>query len=60
MAGNFFIAWSEHEGDYGAWWPDSYPVEFRVGADGKVSEVGIKWHESLQDNQKIWLKRVNE
>jgi Domain of unknown function (DUF3471) len=59
ISGDFFIAWAEHHGDFGAWWPDSYPVEFRIGADGKVVEIGIKWEEKLKDGEKIWLRRVD-
>ena len=48
--------------DFGALLPDVYPAEFRIGEDGKVSEVGIGWEEEMlgKEEEKIWLRRVEE
>jgi hypothetical protein len=35
-----------------------YPAEFRIGADGKVKEVGIRWEQEMGE-EKIWLRRVD-
>lgn len=59
ISGEFFIVRSQHLEDFGALFDDIYPVEFRIGADGRVKEVGIGWEESME-NKKIWLRRATE
>lgn len=54
---DFFLVKADWFGDFAAFYPDVYPAEFRVGADGRVAEVGIRWEPSMRDN-KIWLKKV--
>jgi hypothetical protein len=44
-SGEYFIVRSNHVEGFGALFPDVYSAEFRIGADGKVSEVGIGWEE---------------
>jgi len=53
-----FVITSNWHGDFAAYYPDKYPAEFRIGADNKVSEVGIGWEASM-GKEKIWLKRVS-
>ena len=55
---DFFVITSNWHGDFAAYYPDKYPAEFRIGADNKVSEVGIGWEASM-GKEKIWLKRVS-
>lgn len=57
VSGEFFIARSKAVMDFGALFDDVYPVEFRIGADGKVRDVGIGWEENM-NGEKIWLRRV--
>jgi hypothetical protein len=58
VSGEFFTVNSEHVADFGALFPDVYSAEFKIGADGRVSEVGIAWEEEMGE-EKIWLKRVD-
>ena len=62
VSGEYFIVKSKHVEDFGALFPDVYPAEFRIGADGKVSEVGIGWEKEMlgKEEEKIWLRRVEE
>lgn len=53
---DFFLIRSHFNADYGAFWPAIYAAEFRVGADGKVTQVGIAWEEEMA-GEKIWLDR---
>jgi hypothetical protein len=55
---DYFLIRSSWFGDFAAWFPDVNPAEFRLGADGKVSEIGIRWEPRLGD-RKIWLKKVD-
>jgi Domain of unknown function (DUF3471) len=57
VSGEFFVARSKHSGDFGELFDDIYPVEFKIGSDGKVKEVGVRWEESM-GTEKIWLSRV--
>ena len=57
VSGEFFVARSKAYVDFGALYDEVYLVEFRIGADGKVEEVGVAWEESM-DGEKIWLRRV--
>lgn len=59
ISGDFFIAKSKHLEDFGALFDDVYQVEFRIGADGRVTAVGIRWEESM-GKEKIWLQRVSD
>jgi hypothetical protein len=45
-------------GDLNALFPDMYPAEFRIGANGKVKEIGIRWEQEMGE-EKIWLIRVD-
>ncbi|KAH8700965.1 beta-lactamase/transpeptidase-like protein [Talaromyces proteolyticus] len=56
VSGEYFVIKSEHEGDYGAFFPETYPAEFRVGTDGNPYELGIGWNKQMKE--KIWLKRI--
>jgi hypothetical protein len=56
-SGEFFSARAKADGDFGALFDDVYPEEFRVGADGRVKEVGVGWEESMGE-EKIWFRRV--
>jgi hypothetical protein len=56
-SGEFFVARSKALGDFGALYDDVYPVEFRIGSDGRVREVGVGWEEGMGE-EKIWLRRV--
>lgn len=58
VSAEFFLAYADHVGDYGAYFPEVYPVEFRMGADGRPCAVGIRWEEAMKD-QKIWLDHVS-
>ncbi|OJJ44925.1 hypothetical protein ASPZODRAFT_134350 [Penicilliopsis zonata CBS 506.65] len=55
VSGDFFVAVSEHDGDYGAIYPSVYPAEFRVGAAGKVIALGVGWEKEMGE-EKIWFK----
>ena len=57
VSGEFFIARAKSEGDFGALFDDILPVEFRIGADGKVESVGVGWEKNMKE-EKIWLKRM--
>lgn len=57
VSGEFFVARSKSIIDFGALYDDVYPVEFRIGSDGRVREVGIGWEPAMEDD-KIWLRRV--
>lgn len=57
VSGEFFVARSKHLEDFGVLFDGIYPVEFRIGADGRVKEVGVRWDESME-KEKIWLQRV--
>jgi len=59
VSGEFFVAKSKHLEDFGALFDDVYPVEFRIGADGRVTAVGVGWEESM-GKEKIWLQRVSD
>ena len=59
ISGNFFLAYVDHIGDMGAFFPEACPVEFRMDPDGEPSAVGIRWEEEMKD-EKIWLTRVKE
>ncbi|KIM93917.1 hypothetical protein OIDMADRAFT_35373 [Oidiodendron maius Zn] len=48
------VAKSKHLEDFGALFDDVYPVEFRIGADGRVTAVGVGWEENMRE-EKIWL-----
>jgi hypothetical protein len=52
-SGEFFVARSICDIDFGVLYDDIYATEFKVGSDGKVKEVGIAW-----TSTKIWLQRV--
>lgn len=56
VSGDFFVARSKHLEDFGVLFDDIYPVEFRIGANGSVAAVGIRWEESMGE-EKIWLQR---
>ena len=58
MSGEFFLITSKIVGDFNALFPETYPAEFKVGADGTVREVGIRWEKEMGE-EKIWLKRVD-
>ncbi len=57
VSGEFFIAKSKHLEDFGVLFDDVYPVVFRIGPDGRVVAVGIRWEESMGE-EKIWMQRV--
>jgi len=57
VSGEFFVGRSKTVYDFGALYDDVYPVEFRVGSDGMVKEVGVGWEEAMKE-EKIWLRRV--
>jgi hypothetical protein len=42
-----FIARSLVDGDFGALFDDVYPVEFRIGTNGKVKEMGVGWEKAM-------------
>jgi hypothetical protein len=45
-------------GDLNPLFPEMYPAEFWIDADGKVKEVGIRWEQEM-GKKKIWLRRVD-
>jgi len=57
VSSEFFVARSKHLEDFGALFDDVYQVEFKIGADGRVKEVGVGWEEGM-GKEKIWLQRV--
>lgn len=59
MSGEFFVARSKAAVDFGALFDAVYQVEFRIGADGRVGEVGVGWEDSMGE-EKIWLRRVED
>lgn len=63
-SGDYFVVIAKHLGDFGALFPDVYPAEFRIGVDGKVSEVGVGWEEEMlgrkEGEEKIWLRRIGD
>lgn len=59
VSGDYFLITSHGIGDLNALFPQNYPAEFRISADGKVEQVGIRWEEEMGED-KIWLKRVDE
>jgi len=56
VSGEFFVARSTQVWGYGFLFDDVHAVEFRIGADGNVNEVGIAWEKEMGEN-KIWLPR---
>jgi len=58
VSGEFFVVTSNIVGDLNALFPQTYKSEFRIGADGKVEQVGIRWEEEMGE-EKIWLRRVD-
>ncbi|KUJ14891.1 putative penicillin-binding protein [Mollisia scopiformis] len=59
VSGEFFIIVTKAVGDYHALFPQVYPAEFRIRADGRVRQVGIRWEETMGE-EKIWLDRVED
>ena len=57
VSGEFFVARSKCLDDFGALYDDVYPVEFRIGSDGRVREVGVGWEQEMGE-RKIWFRRV--
>lgn len=57
VSSDYFLIKSEHQGDYGAFFPEVYPAEFRVGMDGKPYALGVGWEKEMEG--KIWLERVD-
>jgi hypothetical protein len=57
VSGEYFLITSKFMGDLNALFPEIYPAEFRVGVDGEVKQVGIRWEEQMGED-KIWLTRV--
>lgn len=57
VSGEFFVARTSSVVDFGALYDDIFAVEFRIGADGKVKEVGVGWEDGT-GKEKIWLQRV--
>ncbi|KAI2838440.1 hypothetical protein CBS147343_9092 [Aspergillus niger] len=53
--GEHFLAISEHVGDLGAFFPDVYAAEFRIGEKGKPSALGVAWEKTMKE--KIWFTR---
>jgi hypothetical protein len=58
VSGEYFVVTAKIIGDLNALFPEMYPAEFRIGADGKVKEVGIRWEQEMGE-EKIWLRRVD-
>ncbi|KAE8450774.1 hypothetical protein EG329_005687 [Mollisiaceae sp. DMI_Dod_QoI] len=58
VSGEYFLITANVVGDLNALFPQIYPAEFRIGADGKVGQVGIRWEEEMGE-EKIWLRRVD-
>lgn len=56
VSGDYFVAVAKHTEDLGAFAPETYGTEFRIGADGKPCALGIGWEEMM--TEKIWLKRI--
>lgn len=54
---DYFVIKSDWHGDFAAFYPECYPAEFKIGADNKFKEVGIRWEESMGDGR-IWFKRL--
>jgi hypothetical protein len=59
VSGEYFIARSAHVWVFGILYEDVHAVEFRIGADGNVYEMGIRWEVEMGDD-KIWLRRKRE
>jgi hypothetical protein len=58
VSGEYFVVTANIVGDLNALFPQIYPAEFRIGADGKVKQVGIQWEQEMGE-EKIWLRRVD-
>ncbi|KAI9826733.1 MAG: hypothetical protein M1819_007278 [Sarea resinae] len=58
ISGEYFVVASQHEGDFGALFPDAYPAEFRIGKDGRPEALGIGWVKEMGE-EKIWLTRTD-
>ncbi|OKL62779.1 hypothetical protein UA08_01859 [Talaromyces atroroseus] len=48
VSGEYFLVRSVHDWDYGTLFPTVYAAEFRLGADGRASELGIGWEEEMK------------
>ena len=59
VSGDFFVMSSKHVVDFGALFNDVFQAEFRIGADGRVKEMGVAWEEGMGD-EKIWMQRVGD
>jgi hypothetical protein len=59
VSGEYFVIRSDWDGDFGAYFPETYAAEFRIGADGAVESLGITWEEKME-GEKIWLQRVQK
>ena len=57
VSGNHFLIYVDGTGDFSALYPEIYPAEFKIGADGKPFALGIRW-ESQMGDKKIWLEKV--
>ena len=53
VSGEYFVVNNVQEG---LLVPNVYPAEFRLGADGRVADLGIGWEEEMK-GERIWLKR---
>jgi hypothetical protein len=58
VSGEYFVVTAKIIGDLNALFPDMYPAEFRIGANGRVKEIGIRWEQEMGE-EKIWLIRVD-
>ncbi|KAH8821993.1 putative penicillin-binding protein [Xylogone sp. PMI_703] len=58
VSGEHFLVRANVSGDLNELFPQIYPVEFRIGANGKVKQVGIRWEPEMGE-EKIWLERVD-
>jgi len=63
-SGDLFVARSKSVVDFGVLYDEVYPVKFRIGVDGRVKEVGVRWEESLRAESlredKIWFRRTGD
>lgn len=59
VSGEYFLVTAHGVGGFNTLFPQFYPAEFRIGADGKVEQVGIRWEEAM-GVKKIWLTRIDK
>lgn len=58
VSGEHFLIKAIGDADFGALMiPSVYAAEFRLGSDGRPSELGIAWEEEMK-GEKIWFQRV--